>query len=621
MAEGITFETLGLSEPLLKAIAEVGYEAPTPIQARTLPVLLEGRDVMGQAQTGTGKTAAFALPILERIDLRSNDVQALILAPTRELAIQVAEAFHSFGKHVGRLSVLPVYGGQSIHLQLKRLERGVHVVVGTPGRVMDHMRRGTLRLDAVRFLVLDEADEMLRMGFIEDVEWILSQVPEGRCTALFSATMPPEIARVAQKHLKQPEVVEVERKTLTVPTIEQRFVALVPPQKLEALTRILETEETDGVLVFARTKVEVAELAEKLQARGHAVEAMHGDMSQPLREAVIRRLKSGQVDVVIATDVAARGLDVDRISHVVNYDIPSDVETYVHRIGRTGRAGRQGVAVLFVAPRERRMLQEIERYTRQRIEPMKVPSQAAVAARRVALFKESVIKEIEKGELDLYMALVEEIASEGNYDVAEIAAAAARLARADQPLEVVVEPPAEAQSPPEGGMVRLFIAAGRRSGVRPADIVGTIANVADVPGRLIGAIDIYDHFTFVEIPAELRDQVLDAMQHATLRGRPVDVRIARPGAEPGEGPRGGRDDRRDGPRDDRRDGFRDDRRDGPRDDRRDGPRDDRRDGPRDDRRDGPRDDRRDDRRGPPRGTRFGPPRREKGGFGPPRRKR
>ena len=521
----VTFESLGLSAPIMRAITEIGYEAPTPIQEKTIPPMLAGRDLIGQAQTGTGKTAAFAIPILEKIDLAVPEVQALVLAPTRELAIQVAEAIHTYSKYLGRVGVLPVYGGQPIQLQLKRLDRGVHVVVGTPGRIMDHLRRGSLRLDAVRVVVLDEADEMLRMGFIEDVEWILSQAPEGRQTALFSATLPREVRRIAERHLRNPLGIEIEHKTMTVPAIEQRYLHVGPQQKLDALARILETEQTDAVLIFTRTKNGAAELTERLQGRGYAAEAMHGDMNQAQRETVIRRLKAGQVEIVVATDVAARGLDVERISHVINFDIPNDVEAYVHRIGRTGRAGRSGVAVLFVSPRERRMMTEIERYTGQRITPMKMPTQADVAARRVALFKDNIRSTVEEGDLDLYLSLVEELVEEG-LDLAEIAAAAARLARGDKPLEVEVEPAPERIARTEDGMVRLFIDAGSRAGVRPGDIVGAIANEAGVPGKAIGSIDIYDDFTFVELPSQFRDQVLQRMARATIRGRPVEIRVA-----------------------------------------------------------------------------------------------
>ncbi|MFL6196860.1 MAG: DEAD/DEAH box helicase [Thermoanaerobaculia bacterium] len=548
--KGITFADLGLSEPILRVLTEVGYEAPTPIQEKTIPPLKAGKDLIGQAQTGTGKTAAFAIPLLEALDPTVPEVQALVLAPTRELAIQVAEAVHTYSKHLGRIGVLPVYGGQPIHLQLKRLERGVHVVVGTPGRIMDHLRRGSMKLDAIRMVVLDEADEMLRMGFIEDVEWILSQAPEGRQTALFSATLPREIRRIAERHLRNPVTIEIERPTLTVPAIEQRYLNITPQQKLDALARILETEPTEAVLVFTRTKNGAAEVAERLQARGYAAEALHGDMNQAQRETVLRRLRGGQVEIVIATDVAARGLDVERISHVINFDIPNDVEAYVHRIGRTGRAGRTGVAVLFVSPRERRMMSEIERYTGQRITAMRMPSQADVAARRIALFKDSLRQTVADGDLDLYLSLVEELVEEG-LDLAEVAAAAARLARGDKPLEVAVEPAPEQVARTGDGMVRFFLDAGSRAGVRPGDIVGAIANEAGIPGKAIGSIDIYDHFTFVEIPVQYRDQVLRAMAGATLRGRPVDIRLATPereGGPPGGPPRDRRPPRGDGPR-------------------------------------------------------------------------
>jgi ATP-dependent RNA helicase DeaD len=531
-----SFDQLGLTKPILAAIKDVGYEAPTPIQAKTIPPLLAGRDLIGQAQTGTGKTAAFAIPILQALDLGQAQIQALVLTPTRELCIQVAEAIHTYARHMGPVRVLPVYGGQSIQPQLRRLRAGVHVIVGTPGRIMDHLRRGTLSLAALKTIVLDEADEMLRMGFIDDVEWILAQIPGARQTALFSATMPKEIRRIAERHLTDPVVVEIAHKTLTVPTVEQRYVHVAERQKLEALTQILESEPAGAVLVFVRTKIAAADLAERLQGRGYPAEAMHGDMSQAQRESVIRRLRSGQVEIVVATDVAARGLDVGRISHVVNYDIPYDPETYLHRIGRTGRAGRAGKAVLFVTPREQRMMREIERFTRQRIEAMKVPTRADVAARRAALFKENIRKTLKEEDLEPYLALVEELAEEGGFEMAEIAAAAARLARADKPLDVAVEP-TPAAPPVEDGMVRLFVDAGRQSGVRPADIVGAIASEAGLPGKAIGAIDVYDRFTFVEIPAQYKDQVLARMAHAEIRRRPVHVTLARPGSEVREAPR------------------------------------------------------------------------------------
>lgn len=533
----LTFGELGLSEALLKAINDVGYEAPTPIQARTIPPLLAGRDLIGQAQTGTGKTAAFALPMLEKLELGRAEVQALVLTPTRELGIQVAEAIHTYSKHLGRVRVLPIYGGQSIVTQMARLASGVHVVVGTPGRIMDHLRRGTLSLSALKMVVLDEADEMLRMGFIEDVEWILSQASSERQTALFSATMPREVRRVADRHLTNPVTIDIEHKTLTVPTIEQSYLNVSDQHKADALTRLLELEPSGATLVFASTKVGAANLTEKLQARGYAAEAMHGDMSQAQRESVIRRLRNGQVEIVVATDVAARGLDVEHITLVVNYDIPNDTEAYVHRIGRTGRAGRAGRAILFVTPRQQRMLREIERYTGQRIEAMKMPSKADVAARRIALFKENIRRILVEEELDLYLTLVEELVEEGGFDMAEVAAAAARLARGDKPLEVAIEPEPEQTPRTEDGMVRLFINAGRRNGIRPSDIVGAIANEAGIPGKVIGAIDIYDRFTFVDVPAQYRDQVLKRMARSSIRNQAIDIRVATGEAPDADEPR------------------------------------------------------------------------------------
>ncbi|MFL6228869.1 MAG: DEAD/DEAH box helicase [Pyrinomonadaceae bacterium] len=536
-----SFDQFGLGASLIKAIGDVGYETPSPIQLKTIPLLLSGRDVVGQAQTGTGKTAAFALPILERINAKSNHVQALVLTPTRELAIQVAEAFHTYAKHLGGVRVVPVYGGQPIQQQLRRLHGGAQVVVGTPGRVMDHLRRETLDIAALKFVVLDEADEMLRMGFIEDVEWILSHTPAARQTALFSATMPREVRRIAERHLNEPASVHIEHKTLTVPTVKQHYVNVSEGQKLDALTRILEAEANPGeaVLVFDRTKIGAAEVTEKLQARGYAAEAMHGDMSQAQRETVIRRLRGGQVEIVVATDVAARGLDVERIAWVVNYDMPNDEESYVHRIGRTGRAGREGRTVLFVTPRQQRMMREIERYTGQRIEPMRLPTGADVAARRVALFKERILKTLKEAQLELYLSLVEELAEESGRDVAEIAAAAAYLAGGDKPLEVGLEPEPEQLGRPGDGLVRLFIDVGRLSRVGPSDIVGAIANEAGVPGKAIGAIDVHDRFTLVELPVEFVGQVLERMKGKRIRNHNANVRLAEAGG-------GGRDDSRAG---------------------------------------------------------------------------
>jgi ATP-dependent RNA helicase DeaD len=525
-----SFADLGLREPLLRVISDVGYETPMPVQAQTIPALLAGRDVIGQAQTGTGKTGAFALPILQALRLDQPQVQGLVLVPTRELALQVSEAMHTYGRYLGTVHVLPVNGGQSIAGQSERLRRGTHLVVGTPGRVMDHLRRATLRFEALRMVVLDEADEMLHMGFLEDVEWILSQIPHAVQTMLFSATMPPEIRRTARRYLHDPVTVAITPTRVTVPTIEQRYLNVSEHHKLDTLTRILEIEPAEAVLIFARTKIGAADLAEKLQARGYAAEALHGDLSQAQREQVMRRLRSGQSELVVATDVAARGLDIERISLVINYDIPCDTEVYIHRIGRTGRAGRQGKAILFVTPRQARLQRHIERLTGQRLAPMSLPTQADVARRRIALFKDSLRQTLAAEDPELYLVLVEELAEEG-YDMAEIAAAAARLARGDKPPEVTVEPESPLVPQPEEGMVRLFIAAGRQHGIRARDIVGAIANEADVPGKAIASIDIFDRFTFAEVPTQYKDQGLQRMAHTTLRNRPVHIRVATPDSD------------------------------------------------------------------------------------------
>ena len=526
-----TFSDLGLTPQLLAALTEVGYEAPTPIQARTIPALLAGKDVIGQAQTGTGKTAAFALPILQTIDLERAQVQALVLTPTRELAIQVAEAIHTYGKGLGPLRVLPVYGGQGMQNQIKRLRAGVHVVVGTPGRIMDHLRRETLELDAIRMVVLDEGDEMLRMGFIDDVETILREMPDQRQMALFSATMPPAIRKIAERHLRDPETIAIETQTVTVAAVDQRYLNVTERQKLDALTRVLEVEAPEAALVFVRTKNSAAQLTERLQARGYAAEAMHGDMSQQSRELVIRRLREGQIEIVIATDVAARGLDVERISHVINHDVPFDAESYVHRIGRTGRAGRGGTAILFVTPRETRLLKAIERFTGHRITAMRMPSAADVAARRVQSFKRRLLESSAEEGLEPYLALVEELAEEAGVDMAEIAAAAARLAAAGKPITVDAMPEAPPAPSADGPMVRLFVDAGRDAGIRPGDIVGAIAGESDIPGHVIGAIDIHTKFTFVEIPAEYVNRVLERMKNVQIRQRPIVVKLA--GGPPG----------------------------------------------------------------------------------------
>ena len=442
------FAALGLSESLLKTLSEIGYETPSPIQAQCIPILLDGHDMIGMAQTGTGKTAAFALPLMEQIDIKLTKPQALILTPTRELAIQVAEALQSYAKNLPGFHVLPIYGGQSYTIQLKQLARGAHVIVGTPGRVMDHLERKTLNLDNLRTMVLDEADEMLRMGFIDDVEWILERTPEQHQTALFSATMPDQIRRVAQKYLVEPREIKIKSATATVAAIRQVYWQVSGMHKLDALTRILEVEDDfDAAIIFVRTKTATVELADKLNARGYAAAALNGDLNQQMRERVIEQLKSGALDIVIATDVAARGIDVPRVSHVVNYDIPYDTEAYVHRIGRTGRAGRTGNAILFVAPREIRMLRTIERATRSPIAPLTLPSRADVTNKRVTDFKSKVAEVLNAEGLDFFANIVSQIAEEQNVGAEEVAAALAMMAQEGKPLQIVGEDPRPAPAP------------------------------------------------------------------------------------------------------------------------------------------------------------------------------
>ncbi len=549
------FRELGLAEPILTALAETGYEQPTPIQARSIPILLAGHDLLGQAQTGTGKTAAFALPLLSRIDPQNRTVQVLVLAPTRELAIQVAEAFQTYARHLPGFHVLPIYGGQEYGTQLRQLKRGAQVVVGTPGRVMDHMRRGSLDLTQLSALVLDEADEMLRMGFIDDVEWILEQSPKTRQIALFSATMPEVIRRVARKHLREAEEVKIAAKTTTATTIRQRYWRVSGLHKLDALTRLLETEPFDAALVFVRTKTETVELAERLTARGYDCEALNGDIPQKLRERTVEKLKQGQIDIVIATDVAARGLDVERISHVINYDIPHDTESYVHRIGRTGRAGRTGEAILFVAPREQRMLQAIERATRQKIEPMNVPTAGDVNLQRVSRFKERISTVLASEELDLFLRLITEYEQEYDTDPIRIAAALAHIAQGGAPLllDEATETAASQRSArsheeraskktlhsrmgsdealplkdfPEVEMTRYIADVGYQHGVKPGNIVGAIANEAELDSQYIGHIEIFDDHTAVDLPAGMPPEILALLRKARVCGRPLGLRPA-----------------------------------------------------------------------------------------------
>lgn len=525
-----SFADLALSAEVLRGLSDLGYEEPTPIQEQTISQLLAGHDVIAQAQTGSGKTAAFGIPMIEQCDPLSRLPQGLVLCPTRELAIQVADAIHSIGKH-RHITVTPVYGGQPIDRQFRALQRGVHIVVGTPGRVMDHMRRGTLSFDAVKFVVLDEADEMLDMGFVEDMEFILDAVPTERQTALFSATIPPRIAALSRRYLKDPLRISVNRESLTVPNTEQTYYEVPGWMKLDALGRILDVEEPGSTIVFCRTKRDVDELVQALQGRGYSAEPIHGDINQSQRERVLKRFRDGQTEVLVATDVAARGLDIPAVSHVVNYDVPDDPDSYVHRIGRTGRAGREGEAITLVSPREIRQLRFIERMIGKRIRMMRVPSIADVEERRRQAFKATIVEALKGDGLDPYLMLVEELADE--YDPAEIAAAAIKLATGGATATTEVKRRNDHAMAGDGrgaeaGMSRLFINIGRQDGVRPGDFVGAIANEANIPGQAIGAIDIFDTYSFVEVPQAEAQRVVTALGSTTIRGRQVSAEIARP---------------------------------------------------------------------------------------------
>ena len=530
------FADLDLSPELLRTIDEVGYETPSPIQARSIPPLLEGRDLLGQAQTGTGKTAAFALPLLSRLDLKSKYPQILVLTPTRELALQVAEAMQTYARHLPGFHVLPVYGGQNMGQQLRQLQRGTHVVVGTPGRIQDHLRRGTLKLERLSCVVVDEADEMLKMGFIDDVEQILEHTPDERQTALFSATMPKEVLKIARRHLRDPVEVRIKAKTSTVATISQRFWQVKGLHKLDALTRILEAEDIDAMIVFVRTKSATVELAEKLEARGYSSAALNGDMTQAMREKTVERFKNGGLDIVVATDVAARGLDVQRISHVINYDIPYDTESYVHRIGRTGRAGREGSAILFVAPRERRMLAAIEQATRQKIAPMKLPSRQNIIDRRIGLFKTRVLEAMEGEDLQFFEELIDDCQQEYDAEPRSIAAALAYLLQKDRPLlpeeKEFAEPLSrQPEFQPVGrgagdeGLQRYRIEVGKVHGVVPGHIVGAIANEARISNRDIGQIKIFHDFSLVDLPENMPPAMFRHLQQVWVCGQQLQLSV------------------------------------------------------------------------------------------------
>ena len=541
-SEELSFADLKLPSFLLKALTQVGYESPSPIQKACIPKLLGGSDVIGMAQTGTGKTAAFALPILANLDIKQHSPQALVLCPTRELAIQVAEAFQTYASHIKGFHVLPIYGGQDMRGQLRGLQRGAHVVVGTPGRLLDHLERRSLDLSEIKSLVLDEADEMLRMGFIDDVEKILQRTPENRRVALFSATMPPVIRKVANKYLNKPEEVRIETAVTTNENIEQFYWLVTGTNKLDALTRILEVEQFDGMIIFVRTKTSTVELADKLSARGFAASPLNGDMNQTLRQRTVENLKKGKLDILIATDVAARGLDVERISHVMNYDIPYDDEAYVHRIGRTGRAGRKGKAILFVAPRERRLLRSIEKTTRQSIEQMALPSQEDLIDIRARQFKEQILGAVGSPDSDFFGKIIQELCEENSLSPDEIAISLAYLLQKDRPLiPRKIKPRPEAKSfdyaderparkrhsrsdkvsDPEPGMTRYKIQVGHDDQVKPGEIVGAIANEADIDGKHIGQIKIYEEYSTVDLPSGMPKEVFQILQRTRVRQKPL----------------------------------------------------------------------------------------------------
>jgi ATP-dependent RNA helicase DeaD len=559
----VTFADLGLSDKVLKALADVGYEKPSAIQAATIPPLLAGRDVVGLAQTGTGKTAAFALPILSRLDLSQKKPQALVLAPTRELALQVCEAFEKYAAHIKGVHVLPVYGGQAYGVQLSALRRGVHVVVGTPGRIMDHLEKGTLDLTELRFLVLDEADEMLNMGFAEDVETILADTPEDKNVALFSATMPAQIRRISKQYLNNPEEITVKNKTSTAPNITQRYLLVSYPQKIDALTRILEVENFEGMIVFVRTKSETEMLAEKLRARGFSAAAINGDVAQAQRERTVNQLKSGKLDILVATDVAARGLDVERISHVVNYDIPTDTESYVHRIGRTGRAGRSGDAISFVTPRERYLLKQIEKATRSPLLQMQLPTADDVNATRLSRFDDAITAALEQtGRIDRFRDIIQHYVRNHDVPEADVAAALAVVAQGDTPL--LIDPAADARQqqrddrpdrgprPDRGGrpergdrrprgrtdvpMATYRIAVGKRHKVEPRQIVGAIANEGGLSRQDFGHIDIRGDHSLVELPADLPGGAWDKLRGTRISGKLIELTPDAGGASSDAGP-------------------------------------------------------------------------------------
>ncbi|MBI1333472.1 MAG: DEAD/DEAH box helicase [Armatimonadetes bacterium] len=542
VVDATTFTELGLAENTLKAIADLGFEVPTPIQALAIPALLTGGDFIGLAQTGTGKTAAFGLPLIEKLSAEDSSTQALILAPTRELAVQVAKGIHDFAKYAG-LKVVPVYGGQPMDRQFRALRMGPQIVVGTPGRVLDHLRRGSLKLDEVKACVLDEADEMMAMGFSEDLDAILSELPESRQLAFFSATMAPRVLDITKKFLRDPQKVEIVAKQRTLETTNQTYYEVAPGKKQEALVRVLDMETPGSTIVFCRTRLETAELSDSLGLHGYNAEPIHGDMSQNDRERVLRRFRDGMTDLLIATDVAARGLDIDSVTHVINYDVPYDVEQYIHRIGRTGRAGRTGDAITLIYRKEKRKLENIERLIGSKIQPARIPTTADIAYRRREAFVELLRETLEAGEYEAMLSAADELAEQ--FDPLDVAAAALQLLWKERHQRDHVEDEEESFADfeqPEMGMVRIFVGMGRNDGLRPGDLVGAIINEAGLNGKQVGVIEILDRASFVEVPTNEGQRVVEALANTKLRNRKVKIEFAQPafGTTSGPSPKKGR---------------------------------------------------------------------------------
>ncbi|MCF0223918.1 MAG: DEAD/DEAH box helicase, partial [Fibrobacter sp.] len=604
----VTFEDLGLSNEVLEAIKKMGYETPSPIQAKAIPALLQGTNLLGTAQTGTGKTAAFTLPLLTRLDFNGHETSMLVLTPTRELAIQVAESIQQYAVNMPKVHVVPVYGGQDIAIQLRALKRQANIIVATPGRLIDHTKRGSIDLSHIKAIVLDEADEMLDMGFLDDMKTILKEIPQTAQRALFSATMPKEVQNIIEEHLGEYEEARIQGKTTTVENIHQRYLMVKQEQKIEALARVLEAEDFDGVLIFVRTKQNTTEVAEKLESRGFNVAPLNGDLAQSMRERTINRLKMGKLDIVVATDVAARGIDVDRITHVVNYDIPYDTESYVHRIGRTGRAGRSGNAILFITPREKRMLKIIEKATHQPIDTMELPTADIISRKRVAAFKKKILSVMSYGNLEPFKDLVSEMIAEGTaaanaelavegagrelpeeLDALDIAAAVIKVVQKKQPLFPEMSPlnvvgekkkggrdfigkesqetetfgiknreRKEGSNGIEEGFLRYYLAVGRIDHVTPRDIVGAIAGEGNINSSNIGRIKLFDRFSTVELPDSLPQDVLDILSDITIRGNDAKFRLMTDDAPP---PRSRESFHREGRgnREERRGGFRKER--------------------------------------------------------------